>query len=71
MNEETYHTHDFDCDYCGIETMVEYTGVYSFGILPRGWSKDYNKTSCMSGQCHEDHQDYIEETEGDSQGGDQ
>jgi hypothetical protein len=63
MSYDQYWDKDFDCDYCGTETMVDWYGPYVIGILPRGWREDYNHVSCMSGQCYEDHLYYIEDKE--------
>ena len=63
MSDEQYQELDFDCDYCGTETMEAYHGPYDMTVIPRGWRKDYNKMSCMSGQCYEDHLHYFENKE--------
>ena len=61
MNDDQYWDKDFDCDYCGTETMVDWHGPYDMSVIPRGWRKDYNRISCMSGQCYEDLLYFIED----------
>jgi len=63
MSQEQYWDKDFDCDYCGTETMVDWYGPYDMSVMPRGWREDYNHVSCMSGQCYEDHLYFIEDKE--------